>query len=135
MARNVLKCIESVFVSSLAAQMAGHDFHISHEKLSRTVLSIASNIKQRPRCGNSSRCNARRHRRAGVVLELLLSFPILLIAFLAAIEFGMLFSKIQQLALASRVGAIAASQSIFLTPVNGPVPPSILLPISRQMNL
>lgn len=99
------------------------------------MLSNSSQIMQRPRCRNSSRCTTRRHRRAGVTLELVLSFPVLLIAFLAAIQFGMLFSKNQQLALASRIGALAASQSLALTPVNGPVPPSILLPITRQMNL
>lgn len=97
-------------------------------------------VSQRSHCRISSRrfssqLHLARHRRAGVVLELLLSFPILLIAFLAAIQFGMLFSKIQQLALASRIGALAAAQSIALTPVNGPVPLSILQPITRQMNL
>jgi hypothetical protein len=70
-----------------------------------------------------------------VVLELLLSFPVLLIAFLAAIQFGMLFSKLQQLALASRIGALAAAQYSPLPPVDGPVPPNLMLPITRQMNL
>ena len=101
-------------------------------KPSLTVPSISSNLRQHSRCRITG---SRRHRRAGVVLELLLSFPVLLIAFLAAIQFGMLFSKNQQLALASRIGALAAAQSFDLLPVNGPVPPSILQPITRHMNL
>jgi len=82
-----------------------------------------------------SRRGQLKHRRAGVVLELLVSFPVLLIAFLAAIQFGMLFSKLQQLAIASRIGALSAAQSALLPPANGPVPPAVLLPITRQMNL
>ena len=99
---------------------------------------ITPNTNSRPRVfrqANSRRQFLARQRRAGVVLELLLSFPILLAAFLASIQFGMLFSKNQQLAIASRIGALVAAQTAGLPAVDGPVPPSILQPIARQMNL
>ena len=75
----------------------------------------------------------KKHRRAGVVLELLLSLPVLLIAMLAAIQFGMLFSGLQQLSLASRIGARAAAETAALPMNDGPVPANILQSVNRQM--
>jgi Flp pilus assembly protein TadG len=67
-----------------------------------------------------------------VVLELLLSLPIWLIGLLAVIEFGNLFSNLQQVALASRVGAEVASRTSPL-PQSGPISPSILSAIDDQL--
>ena len=47
-----------------------------------------------------------------IVLELILALPILIIAFLAVVQFGTFFVRMQQVALASRVGAEAASQTV-----------------------
>ena len=75
-----------------------------------------------------------RQRRAGVVLELLLSLPVLLIALLAAIQFGILFGGLHQLSLASRIGARAAAESAGLPTNNGPVPADIVQAVGRQMS-
>jgi hypothetical protein len=49
--------------------------------------------------------------RGGVTLELIIAFPIWLCILLATIEFGWLMSNLQQVALASRLGAAEASQT------------------------
>jgi Flp pilus assembly protein TadG len=75
----------------------------------------------------------RQRRRAGVVLELIVSLPVLLIAFLAILQFGLFFAGLQQLALASREGAQAAAQYAGLPTSNGPVPASIMQAVGRQL--
>ena len=66
-----------------------------------------------------------------MTLEFLLVLPVLLIVLLATVEFGMFFSNMQQVALASRVGAEAASQTSL--PTSGVVPTSITEPIEHQL--
>lgn len=74
----------------------------------------------------------RTNRGGSVTLEFLLVLPILLIVLLAAVQFGMYFSNAQQLALASRVGAEAASQTAL--PASGStVPAYITEAIQRQL--
>jgi hypothetical protein len=72
-------------------------------------------------------------RRGSVTLEFILALPILLIVLLAAVEFGMFFSNMQQVDLACRVGAEAASQ--FAPFPHGPttVPLNVADPINHQL--
>lgn len=55
-----------------------------------------------------------RRRGGGVTLELILNLPIWIIVLLAVIQFGQLLSNLQQVALASRVGAEEAAQTASL---------------------
>jgi len=73
-------------------------------------------------------------RRGGVTLELILAFPIWLFFLLAVIELGLLESNLQQVVLASRVGAEEASQ-ISLTGTTGTshVPQSIVEIVEQQL--
>lgn len=73
-----------------------------------------------------------RVQSASVTVEFLLVMPILLIVLLTTIEFGTLLANLQQVALACRVGAEAASQSGSL-PDSGPVPTNITDAISQQL--
>jgi Flp pilus assembly protein TadG len=66
------------------------------------------------------------------VLELLLSLPIWLIGLLAVIEFGNLFSNLQQVALASRVGAEVAARTPALAS-GGSIPSTVLTAINDQL--
>ena len=64
-----------------------------------------------------ARTNSRRRiRRAGVVVELLLTLPVLFIALLAIVEFGLILANVKQVALASREGAKLAAET---APLNG----------------
>lgn len=73
-----------------------------------------------------------RPRRAATVLEVIITLPVLVILLLAIIEFGVLFANLQQLALASRVGAQEASQTANLdTAVL--VPAEVIAVIERQL--
>jgi Flp pilus assembly protein TadG len=72
-------------------------------------------------------------RRAAVTLEFIVALPVLLIVLLAVVEFGMFFSGIQQVNLASRVGAEAASQSTSLPYALTTVPPDVADPINQQL--
>jgi Flp pilus assembly protein TadG len=71
-------------------------------------------------------------RRAVITLELLMALPIWLVVVLATIEFGQMLSNLQQLALASRVGAEAASHTPSL-PNAGQVPTNVLEIIDQQL--
>jgi len=82
------------------------------------------------RYGETPRVN----RGGSVTLEFLLVFPVLLIVLLAAIEFGMFFANMQQVALACRVGAEEASQTdLGGSYTNDPIPPGILQAINAQL--
>ncbi len=82
----------------------------------------------------SSRANRLRNCRGAIVLELLLALPIWLIGLLAIVEFGELVTRLQQVALASRVGAELASETAALSTTPGdPVPSAILDVIDQQM--
>jgi Flp pilus assembly protein TadG len=72
-------------------------------------------------------------RAGSVMVEFLLVMPILLIVLLTVIQFGMLLANMQQLALACRVGAEAASKTGNL-PNTGTVPPSITDAINQQLS-
>jgi Flp pilus assembly protein TadG len=50
-------------------------------------------------------------RRAGVVLELILVLPILVITLFAVVEFGLVMANLKQVALASREGARMAADA------------------------
>ncbi len=67
-----------------------------------------------------------------MVIELLLSLPVWLIGLLAVIEFGNLFSNLQQVALASRVGAEVAARTSSL-PRGGSISGSVLSAIDDQL--
>ena len=84
---------------------------------------------------SSSAKLAGRRRRGAVVLELILVTPIWLIFLLAIIEFGEVYANRQQVALASRVGAEAASETPGLaSTVDGdPVPANVLEKIHQQL--
>lgn len=81
------------------------------------------------------RPTSRRLRRGVTTLELLVNLPVWLIAFLAVVEFGMIFANLQQVALASRVGAKVASESSSFSV--GPLNPAdpIVLAIEHQLQL
>jgi Flp pilus assembly protein TadG len=71
-------------------------------------------------------------RKAAVAIELLLSLPIWLIGLLAVVEFGNLFSNLQHVALASRVGAKVAARTSPL-PASGCISGSILSAIDDHL--
>jgi len=83
-------------------------------------------IRRGPRSSVARRCTG------AVTLELILALPIWLIALLAIIEFGQILSGLQQVALASRVGAEEASQTSALATF-GTVPPNVLTAINQQL--
>jgi Flp pilus assembly protein TadG len=70
--------------------------------------------------------------RGAVAIELLLSLPVWLIGLLAIIEFGSLFSNLQHVALASRVGADVAARTSSL-PESGSIPSAILDAVNDQL--
>ncbi|HPM81583.1 MAG TPA: TadE/TadG family type IV pilus assembly protein [Candidatus Anammoximicrobium sp.] len=75
-----------------------------------------------------------RRRSGSVTLEFLLVLPILLIVLLSVIEFGMFFTNMQQVALASRLGAEAASQTNLSTATNpNDIPDVIVEAINHQL--
>lgn len=66
-------------------------------------------------CNGYACCNGRRDanggpRRGAVIVELLLALPVLIILLLAALEFGVMLTNFQQISLASRNGALVASE-------------------------
>jgi Flp pilus assembly protein TadG len=77
----------------------------------------------------------RKTRRGAVVLELILALPILVLLILAIVQFGVFHARMQQVALACRVGAEEASQTTGLSTTNGdPVPPNVRDAIDHQLN-
>ena len=67
-------------------------------------------------------------RRAATLLEVILGLPILLILLCGIVEFGLLFSNMQKLEIASRTGASVASQlNLPLAP-----PPATPVPAAVQ---
>lgn len=85
-------------------------------------------------CRKAVRRHPRPHERDGsVTLEFLLVLPVLLIVLLAAIEFGMFFANMQQVALACRVGAEVAAQTGGLPNAPATVPTNITDAINQQL--
>jgi hypothetical protein len=81
---------------------------------------------------NSSRIA--KQRRATAILELVLVLPILVMLVLAVVQFGLFFTKMQQVALASRTGVEAASQTVGLSTVDGdPVPTDVINAVTQQL--
>jgi len=75
----------------------------------------------------------RRPQRGGAVtIELIVVLPVLLVAVLGIGQFGFYFQRVEQLMLATRVGAEAASQTAGL-PASGLVPTSIADAINHQL--
>jgi len=79
-------------------------------------------------------CPARRVRNGSITVELLLNLPIWLIMLAALVGFGRLMSESQQVALASRVGAEAASQ-VFGLPESGEVPHDVVEVVQRALGV
>ncbi len=76
----------------------------------------------------------RKQRRAAAILELILVLPILVMLVLAVVQFGIFFTKMQQVALAGRTGVEAASQAVGLSTVDGdPVPTDVINAVSQQL--
>jgi hypothetical protein len=77
----------------------------------------------------------RKARRGAVVFELILALPILVLLILAVVQFGVFHARMQQVALACRVGAEEASQTSGLSTTDGdPVPGNVLTAIDHQLN-
>jgi Flp pilus assembly protein TadG len=78
--------------------------------------------------------HARRHaRRGGIVVEMILVLVVLLIATIGVVQFGLFLANAQQVALAARVGALEASQTMNLPVTDGPVPADIISAIEHQL--
>ena len=80
--------------------------------------------------------SAKQRRRRGAVMsvELLLVLPIIVVMTIAAVQFGLLFTNLQQLSLAAREGASTAAELPGLPMINGaPVPPEVLEAIDDQL--
>jgi hypothetical protein len=65
-------------------------------------------------------------------LELIICLPVWLIILAAAVEFGLFVSRLQQVALATRVGAMQAAQTTSLDQLTS-VPPDVLTVIDHQL--
>ncbi len=77
---------------------------------------------------------AMRHRRGTLILELVLVLPLILIALLAAIQFGKYFANMQEISLAARIGGLAASRVGNLSVVPGdPVPAAVTDAVGKQL--
>ncbi len=75
-----------------------------------------------------------RARQGAVILEFVLAVPILLVALVSIVQFGVFFANMQQVTLATRVGALEASQTLPLPTSSGePIPQQILNVIDRQL--
>jgi hypothetical protein len=74
-------------------------------------------------------------RRGSATLELFLVLPVLLIVTIGLIEFGVMMANLQQVALASRVGAERASELATLpaTTTGDSVPPEVIEAIQQQL--
>jgi hypothetical protein len=106
-----------------SALISGNPFH-------RFAMSIRNNHSGSDDCRSANRRPKR--REGAIIVELLLALPLLIIALLAALEFGVMMSNFQQISLASRDGALVASETMGLdTAVN--VPPDIVNVIQRQL--
>lgn len=75
---------------------------------------------------------ARRKKLGAVVLELLLTLPLVLIALLAVIEFGLLWSNMQGVEMAARSGTQVATRYPAL-PNAGAVPPDVITAVADEL--
>jgi hypothetical protein len=76
-----------------------------------------------------------RKSHGAATLELILVLPVLLLVTIGLIEFGVMFGNLQQVALASRVGAERASELATLpaTMTGDEVPPEVIEAIEQQL--
>ena len=72
-------------------------------------------------------------RRGGVVLEMILVLAVLLVAMIGVVQFGIFLANAQQVALAARVGALEASQTMDLPVTAGDVPENIVSAVEHQL--
>ena len=72
-----------------------------------------------------------RQRRGGVVLELILGLPLLVIPLLAVVEYAVLMSNQQQVEMAARAGALTGAQLVL--PSSGSVPAEVLDAIAAEL--
>ena len=79
--------------------------------------------------------NHMRNRRGAATFELILVLPVLLLMTIGLIEFGVMFANLQQVALASRVGAERASELASLPTMTSsdPVPLEVIEAIEQQL--
>jgi hypothetical protein len=97
-------------------------------------MQANSPLVRHPRAPRSRPRRPCAQRRAAIALELILVLPILVILVLGVVQFGLFFVNMQQVALASRVGAKEASQTPGLYTTDGaPVPANILDAIEHQL--
>ncbi len=88
----------------------------------------------RQQCRTSLR-PTRDPRGGAVTLEFIIALPVLLIMLLAVVQFGMFFSGLQQVSLASRVGAeVAAQTDLSASETGDPIPSVILNAINAQLS-
>ena len=71
-------------------------------------------------------------RRGVVMLELILALPLLIIVVMAIVEFGLLFSNEQVVAMASRAGTQVASE-LTTIPSAGAVPVTVETAVAREL--
>ena len=69
------------------------------------------NSSNRQTAYRPKRRDVRRARSGAITLELILCLPVWIIVLAATLEFGLLISRLQQVALAARVGAMEAAQT------------------------
>lgn len=81
---------------------------------------------------NAFRTGPSRRRRAVAVLELVLVIPILILPVLAIVRFGLYYANLQQVSLASRIGAEEASQTANLATFST-IPGNVLDAIGHQL--
>ena len=74
--------------------------------------------------------HGKRARRGGVVLELILTLPILVIVLFAVVEFGLLLANLKHVALASREGAKMAAET---QPINAATVSVLRAQIDRRL--
>ena len=73
--------------------------------------------------------------RGAAVLELVLVLPLLVIALMAVVEFGLLYSNEQNVEMASRAGVQVASRLMTISATNGdPVPAEVVSAVAAELD-
>lgn len=76
---------------------------------------------------------ARCRRRGGIAFEMIMVLVVLIIVTVGIVQFGVFLANAEQVAMAARVGALEASQTILLPAAPGPVPADIIEAIEHQL--
>lgn len=105
----------------------------------RTVFDpnfLPTAVEFRPSCWGCVRLSRKRVDRkrlsGAVVLEVLLALPLLLIALIAIVEFGIMWSNMQAVEMAARSGAQVATRYPLL-PASGPVPVDVQIAVRDEL--